>query len=967
MAIDNIARGMAASNSGSGGGGINADIVKGVGIDFEGTDPITIKNTGVTSVSESSTNGTINVSNGGKTPVEVPVHGLGSAAYKNENDFLSSDVKYASSDSVGGSANSAKKLANTEAIGSSTNAVYFNENGIPVACTYEVNEDVPSGAKFTDTTYTISTGDSSGEIKITSSDGDEYSVKVKDLNNAAYKDVADSIAENNEGLVTSGLTYTELNKKVDKASVTNSVETGNTNPVTSGAVYSALTKKADKTIFDVENAGLTPKSTNVNAYLKGDGSWSVPDNTTYTISEGSSNGTIKVTSSDEPNKPVSVPVHGLGSAAYKNVDTSVAENSENLITSGAVSQAINELPNPMLFKGSLGTSGTITYLPTATPENEGYTYKVITAGSYSGKTAKVGDVFISNGSEWIIVPSGDEPNGTVTSVGMSVPTGLKIKGGTSPVTTSGTIEVLLDDGYVIPKEADIVPSTRKINNITLESDVILDGDDIKATGYVKAESKSDIVGTDTINQAVGKLEYKVDTNETNISTLVQGLDTTNENVTTLTNDLAQVTQDVSNITSALNLYPENIAGVCVDYENKKYTRLSGAIGKTHGSDFDSFPVYSSMRRCNLADDGTVNAYYGDDTYVEDGSNGQVMVEIKKVYYKMNPVKLEKASSGYGYHVRKADYFVSHQQLPGFKLHPAFIVDGVEKDAIYMSAYEGSLYDTSASAYIMDDAQVADFSADKLCSIANAKPISGSSQALDRPNIEKLSTNRGAGWHVETVQMRSLIQLLMLIEYAGNIQTLLGRGIVDISDNSSYNCSSLNGSTSSLGNRSGMAASTIITKGTEQTTETANGKVAVSYRGIENPYGNIWKLVEGITMYGNGAMAGGMPYICDSTTFTENTTTGYTPAGFVVPKEGYISAFGYANEDLDWLFVASETNGSDSLPMGDYTYITKDLNGYHGGFIGGNWSSLSLAGCFFWRLNHSASRRNRAIGGRLCKI
>ena len=121
------------------------------------------------------------------------------------------------------------------------------------------------------------------------------------------------------------------------------------------------------------------------------------------------------------------------------------------------------------------------------------------------------------------------------------------------------------------------------------------------------------------------------------------------------------------------------------------------------------------------------------------------------------------------------------------------------------------------------------------------------------------------------------------------------------------------------------------------------------------------------MYGNGAMAGGMPYICDSTTFTENTTTGYTPAGFVVPKEGYISAFGYANEDLDWLFVASETNGSDSLPVGDYTYITKNLNGYRGGFIGGFWRNSSRAGCFYWVLNYSASYRYRFIGGRLCKI
>ena len=479
-----------------------------------------------------------------------------------------------------------------------------------------------------------------------------------------------------------------------------------------------------------------------------------------------------------------------------------------------------------------------------------------------------------------------------------------------------------------------------------------------------AEENFSETSANTLQNKTITLEFK--TVKNNISTLSDNLDTTKGDVTTLTNDLNQVTQDVSNITSTLNLYPENIAGVCVDYQNKKYTRLSGAIGKTYGSDFDSFPVYSSMRRCNLADDGTVNAYYGDASYVEDGSNGQVMVEIKKVYYKMNPVKLEKASSGYGYHIRKADYFVSHQQLPGFKLHPAFIVNGVEKDAIYMSAYEGSLYDTSASAYIMDDAQVADFSADKLCSIANAKPISGLSQTLDRPNIEKLSTNRGAGWHVETVQMRSLIQLLMLIEYAGNIQTLLGRGVVDISDSSSYNCSSLNGSTSSLGNASGMATSTINTQGTTQTTETANGKVAVSYRGIENPYGNIWKWVEGITMYGDGTMAGGMPYICDSTTFTEDTTTGYTPAGFVVPKNGYISAFGYANEDLDWLFVASETNGSDSLPVGDYTFA-ENLNGYRGGFIGGCWISSSDAGCFYWYLNNSASYRIRNVGGRLCKI
>jgi glucose dehydrogenase len=48
----------------------------------------------------------------------------------------------------------------------------------------------------------------------------------------------------------------------------------------------------------------------------------------------------------------------------------------------------------MIFKGSLGTGGTITSLPTASSANEGFTYKVITAGTYASQTAKVGDTII---------------------------------------------------------------------------------------------------------------------------------------------------------------------------------------------------------------------------------------------------------------------------------------------------------------------------------------------------------------------------------------------------------------------------------------------------------------------------------------------------------------------------------------------------------------------------------------------
>lgn len=105
-----------------------------------------------------------------------------------------------------------------------------------------------------------------------------------------------------------------------------------------------------------------------------------------------------------------------------------------------ITSAIADLPEPMLFKGSVGTNGTITSLPAAAAANEGFTYKVITALT-TPVTAKVGDMVISNGSEWVVIPSGDEPSGTVTSVAAANATngGLTISG--SPITSSGTITI----------------------------------------------------------------------------------------------------------------------------------------------------------------------------------------------------------------------------------------------------------------------------------------------------------------------------------------------------------------------------------------------------------------------------------------------------------------------------------------------------------------------------------------------
>lgn len=419
---------------------------------------------------------------------------------------------------------------------------------------------------------------------------------------------------------------------------------------------------------------------------------------------------------------------------------------------------------------------------------------------------------------------------------------------------------------------------------------------------------------------------------------------------------------------------EDVLGITMDYKNKTCTRIAGAKNLTAGADFDKFSMYGGRKRCNVSDGGTINAYYGDEGYTEDGSNGQVMVYQPKFYYLVCPLEYDRQETGYGYHLRKANYYISETQRAGFKLHPAFYdKNGNEVDYILMSAYEGCIYDTSANAYLKNDEQVMDASKDKFSSIAGARPASGVSQNLTRPNIEQMAKNRGEGWHSFGIKTASMEQLLMIVEMGMmNLQTAIGQGVVNLpwstgSDTtSSY--AGATGSTASLGNGTGRATKTTTYEGGKATDYTVDGKTSICYRGVENFWGNIWKFAYGVNIWGNGKMAGGMPYICSDFNYAEGKNTdNYEGAGFTVTKaNGYISAIGYSTK-YDWLFMASECLGNSSLPVGDYTYITENLNGYRITLLGGAWNGGSSAGGFYWSLDSGVGTRVRSIGGRLVYV
>jgi hypothetical protein len=335
-----------------------------------------------------------------------------------------------------------------------------------------------------------------------------------------------------------------------------------------------------------------------------------------------------------------------------------------------------------------------------------------------------------------------------------------------------------------------------------------------------------------------------------------------------------------------------------------------------------------------------------------------MVEQPKFYYKVVPLKLERVINGKGYHLRKARYYVSMTKKAGFKVHPAFVKNGVEKEKIYLSAFEGSLYDVSASAYILDDAQIADFTVntgDKLSSIANAKPISGLTQDLTRRKCGILAENRGNGWYQQYAATIACSQLLSTIEYASmNTQSKIGAGVTNKTDDGATNMSELTGATTNLGNASGSVTNT-------------NGYNVVSYRGEENLWGNIWKFTDGMNIYCDASQDIHSLYIADSAFAESKNTDNYKDAGVTLAtRAGYISAMAYS-EEFDWLFVPGEVLGDSALPVGDCFYQTATSNGYKFALLGGGWNGGLVCGAFCWGVYYAPSTRTRSIGGRLVYV
>lgn len=373
---------------------------------------------------------------------------------------------------------------------------------------------------------------------------------------------------------------------------------------------------------------------------------------------------------------------------------------------------------------------------------------------------------------------------------------------------------------------------------------------------------------------------------------------------------------------------DGIVGLTVNYSEKETVRTNDAVGLSLGEDFDNYLMYGGRVRCNVADDGTINAFYGDNNYADDGSNGQVMVYQPKFYYQRNVLKFDKMTKGSV--VREENILLASEKQYGFKLHPLFDAgNGEEYEYVLLPAYEGTI-----------DNNV-------LCSVAGAQPASN----ITINEAETAAKARGTGWHIMNMQAISANQMLEIVEFGSmNGQNALEEGVCRLSHTAGINCSAIIGSTAALGNISGYATSTTSNNNGTLITNTEAGKRAISYRGMENPWGNMWQMIGNINIKGDGNSQGGAPYICMDLNYTPGIFgSNYQYIGFNLPSQyGWISAMGYGEEKYDWILLPAEClNANSLLPVGDNLWTIPNANANKIVAVGGTYGFQDHDGPFYY--------------------
>lgn len=250
--------------------------------------------------------------------------------------------------------------------------------------------------------------------------------------------------------------------------------------------------------------------------------------------------------------------------------------------------------------------------------------------------------------------------------------------------------------------------------------------------------------------------------------------------------------------------------------------------------------------------------------------------------------------------------------------------------------------------------------------------------LTRDQFRQAARKRGSGWEMYTYNAHKILFWLFAVEYAtldsqkpfnaqkdanGFAQGGLGPGPTQMKDWTNFNnanplipC----GYTNEFGNGSGEKAYVVknASGGTHATL------MANRYRGIENPFGHIWKYTDGANIQVTTGDAGlSILWTTDEpSNFSDTSYTGYDKKGNICRTNGYAKKM-LLGEDGD--IVATEVGGSSSTYWCCY-YFTNTLdNRMHVVLVGGYADHGSRAGLACAVTADAPSTALRYFGTRLC--
>lgn len=250
--------------------------------------------------------------------------------------------------------------------------------------------------------------------------------------------------------------------------------------------------------------------------------------------------------------------------------------------------------------------------------------------------------------------------------------------------------------------------------------------------------------------------------------------------------------------------------------------------------------------------------------------------------------------------------------------------------------------------------------------------------LTRDQFRQAARKRGSGWEMYTYNAHKTLFWLFAVEYAtldsqkpfnaqkdanGFAQGGLGPGPTQMTDWTNFN--KINplipcGYTNEFGNGSGEKAYVVknASGGTHATL------MANRYRGIENPFGHIWKYTDGANIQVTTGDAGlSILWTTDDpSNFSDTSYTGYNKKGNICRTNGYAKKM-LLGEDGD--IVATEIGGSSSTYWCDYYYTYTSANRMQVVLVGGYAGNGSAAGLARVDTANAPSAASRGIGSRLC--